>query len=247
MFSLYIAEKYGYKQSILLLSIYSGIASFVLFIYRIAILLLKSTYYRFQKNKSKIGIIGFNQTGIELAESFESDFMAFHFEGILDEEHPIFLEKKEDKFEKINLLIHESKLKNISELYLCESPELLADIGKIFKNAEKQCIKCQAQETNEAYIDAETHLLPCCYLAGAKFTLDPDDPHDGYYKHWTEFGSDKIKLDRNDWDDVVNGEYFKELTNTWQQKFGEGRLLVCSGVCSSNEVQFSIYKNVKDD
>jgi putative colanic acid biosynthesis UDP-glucose lipid carrier transferase len=141
MFSLYIAEKYGYKQSILLLSIYSGIASFVLFIYRIAILLLKSTYYRFQKNKSKIGIIGFNQTGIELAESFESDFMAFHFEGILDEEHPIFLEKKEDKFEKINLLIHESKLKNISELYLCESPELLADIGKIFKNAEKQCIK----------------------------------------------------------------------------------------------------------
>jgi hypothetical protein len=109
--------------------------------------------------------------------------------------------------------------------------------------AENQCIKCQSQTNTEVYIDAETHLLPCCYLAGAKFTLDPTDPHDGYYKHWTEFGGDKIKLDRNDWNAVVNGEYFKELTKTWQQKFGEGRLLVCSGVCSSNEVQFSIYRN----
>jgi MoaA/NifB/PqqE/SkfB family radical SAM enzyme len=111
--------------------------------------------------------------------------------------------------------------------------------------AEKQCINCQSQVNTEVYIDAETHLLPCCYLAGAKFTLDPTDPYDGYYKHWTQFGGDKIKLDRNNWDDVVTGEYFDELTKTWSQKFKEGRLLVCSGVCSSNEIQFSIYKNEK--
>ena len=115
------------------------------------------------------------------------------------------------------------------------------------KVAESQCIKCQSQLNNEVYIDAETHLLPCCYLAGAKFTLDPTDRYDGYYDHWTKFGGDKIKLDRNNWDDVVNGEYFKELKNTWTQKFGEGRLLVCSGVCSSSEVQFSIYKNKKNE
>jgi len=113
--------------------------------------------------------------------------------------------------------------------------------------AEKQCIKCQAQDLNEAYLDAETHLLPCCYLAGAKFTLDPSDQYDGYYNHWTNFGGDKIKLDQNDWDDIIQGEYFKELANTWNQKFGEGRLLVCSGVCSSNEVQFSMYKNNKNE
>lgn len=115
------------------------------------------------------------------------------------------------------------------------------------KTAEKQCIKCQAQEKTEAYIDAETHLLPCCYLAGAKFTLDPTDKFDGYYNHWMAFGGDKIKLDRNNWDDIVAGEYFKELTKSWEQKFGEGRLLVCSGVCSSQEVQFSMYENRKDE
>jgi MoaA/NifB/PqqE/SkfB family radical SAM enzyme len=139
-------------------------------------------------------------------------------------------------------LLPPTQEKEISTLLL-RKKAMPTDPTEWMMTAEKSCIKCQAQESNEAYIDAETHLLPCCYLAGAKFTLDVNDPHDGYYKHWTAFGGDKIKLDTNDWDDIVDGEYFKELTNTWKQKFGEGRLLVCSGVCSSNEVQFSIYRN----
>lgn len=114
------------------------------------------------------------------------------------------------------------------------------------QTAEKQCIKCQAQDLEEAYIDAETHLFPCCYLAGAKFTLDPTDTNDGYYNHWTNSGADAIKLSLNSWDDILAGDYYKRLEESWKQKFGEGRLLVCSGVCSTNEVQFSMYKNVKE-
>ena len=115
------------------------------------------------------------------------------------------------------------------------------------KIAEKQCIKCQAQAELEAYIDAETHLFPCCYLAGAKFTLDPTEKRDGYYDLWTAHGGDKIKLDRNSWDDIISGEYYQTLVKTWTQKFGEGRLLVCSGVCSSQEIKFSEYRNHKHD
>jgi hypothetical protein len=136
--------------------------------------------------------------------------------------------------------------KEVSILMRRDKP-LPTDPTEWMNLAEKQCIKCQAQTNTEAYIDAETHLLPCCYLAGAKFTLDPTDTKDGYYQHWTQFGGDKIKLDRNNWADVVAGEYFKELTKTWEQKFGEGRLIVCSGVCSSEEVKFSMYKNKKDE
>lgn len=113
--------------------------------------------------------------------------------------------------------------------------------------AEQNCINCQAQNTREAYIDAETHLLPCCYLAGAKFTLDPTDEYDGYHKLWSEHGGDKIKLDLNSWDDIVGGKFYSTLVETWEQKFGKGRLLVCSGVCSSNDIKFSKYKNDKDD
>jgi MoaA/NifB/PqqE/SkfB family radical SAM enzyme len=114
-----------------------------------------------------------------------------------------------------------------------------------YASAEKQCIKCQAKSLDEAYIDAETHLFPCCYLAGAKFTLDPLDKYDGYYDHWIKHGGDKIKLSLHSWDEILTSDYYAELEKSWNKKFGEGRLLVCSGVCSTDDVQFSIYKNEK--
>lgn len=129
---------------------------------------------------------------------------------------------------------------------LLKREETPKDPTEWMQAAEKQCIKCQAQELNEAYIDAETHFFPCCYLAGAKFTLDPNEKRDGYANLWLQHGGDKIKLSVTDWDTVVSGEYFTELMETWNKKFGQGRLLVCSGVCSSNEVNFSLYKNAKD-
>ena len=108
--------------------------------------------------------------------------------------------------------------------------------------AEQGCIKCQAQDTDEAYIDAEGHLLPCCYLAGAKFTLDEKDP-DGYHTLWTEHGGDKINLNLNSWDSIMSSKFYKELVDSWTKSFAEGRLLVCSGTCTNNNAQFSKYKN----
>ena len=141
LFGSYYSEKNGFKNSINLIVIYSGIASFFLVIFRISILIIKTVYYKYQKRKIKIGIIGFNNTGIDLAQTFEQDFMAFQFEGILDESMPLFFENKESKVQHIVQLIQESKFKNISELYLCESPELLSNIGELFKIAEKNCIR----------------------------------------------------------------------------------------------------------
>ena len=142
-------------------------------------------------------------------------------------------------------LLPPKKEQEVSILLRRDNP-MTTDPEEWMSTAEQQCIKCQAIETNEAYIDVETHFLPCCYLAGAKFTLDPTDENDGYYDLWVKHGGDKIKLDRNNWDDIVNGQYFQELTKTWSKKFKEGRLLVCSGVCSSTDIQFSMYKNVKE-
>lgn len=109
-------------------------------------------------------------------------------------------------------------------------------------SAEQTCIKCQAQQTFEAYIDAEGHLLPCCYLAGAKFTRKADDV-DGYYDLWTTHGSDKINLNYVDWDSILTGSFYQMLVESWEKTFATGRLLVCSGVCGNKEVQFSMYKN----
>ena len=188
-----------------------------------------------------------NEHQIDLAKTLSEEMGFVNFFTIYNNRFVV-----EDIFKKDSVggngqpLLPPANDKEVSVLLRRET-EMPTDPVEWMKAAEKQCIKCQAQSLQEAYIDAETHLLPCCYLAGAKFTLDPTEPNDGYYKHWTEFGGDKIKLDQNNWDDVVNGEYFKELTSTWTQKFGEGRLLVCSGVCSSTDVQFSMYKNKKDE
>lgn len=188
-----------------------------------------------------------NEHQINIAEQQSKDLGFKHFFTIYNNRFVV-----EDLFKKTSLgangqpLLPPTQVNEVSVL-LRRDKEMPTEPTEWMKVAETQCIKCQAQELNEAYLDAETHLLPCCYLAGAKFTLDPTDQYDGYYKHWKEFGGDKIKLDRNEWDDVVSGEYFKELSSTWNKKFGEGRLLVCSGVCSSNDVQFSKYKNTKDE
>lgn len=136
-----------------------------------------------------------------------------------------------------------------------QPPKAVSEISVILKDgklpktveawaseAEKGCIKCQAQDTDEAYIDAEGHLVPCCYIAGAKFTLDEKDG-DGYYTLWTKHGGDKINLNLNSWDSIMSGEFYKELANSWSKKFSEGRLLVCSGTCTDNSAQFSKYKN----
>lgn len=188
-----------------------------------------------------------NEHQIESAEALSQELGFNHFFTIYNNRFVV-----EELFGKISVggdgrpLKPPTKKDEVSIL-LRREKQMPTEPTEWMKTAEKQCIKCQAQTTLEAYIDAETHLLPCCYLAGAKFTLDPTDEFDGYFKHWTNFGGDKIKLDRNDWDDILAGDYFKELTKTWEQKFGEGRLLVCSGVCSSEEIQFSMYKNVKQD
>jgi hypothetical protein len=111
--------------------------------------------------------------------------------------------------------------------------------------SEKGCIKCQAQTTNEAYIDAEGHLLPCCYVAGAKFTLEKADP-DGYYRLWTAHGGDKINLNIHEWDSILEGDFYKELTNSWSKTYADGRLLVCASTCNvKEEALVTEYKSSK--
>lgn len=141
LFSFYLTEKYGFHRIVYLQLVYLGLVNFSQVIFRVLILFAKGFYNKIQKNKDVIGIIGFNRTGIDLAQRFESDFLSVRFAGILDESNPIFLDDKEDKIRKINQLIQESRSKQISELYLCESPDIFHSIAGIFELAEKNCIR----------------------------------------------------------------------------------------------------------
>ena len=114
------------------------------------------------------------------------------------------------------------------------------------QQAEKSNIACQAINKKELYIDAETHLFPCCMTAAAKFTLDPSEKNDGYFNLWNAHGGDNIKLSLNSWDNILGGKFFNQIQDSWHKKFGEGRLIVCSGVCSESEVIFTSFDNRKN-
>lgn len=108
--------------------------------------------------------------------------------------------------------------------------------------AEKDKICCQAQRDQEAYIDVETHLFPCCMTAGASLTTT-SDVNDGYTNLWTKWGGDKIKLDINDWDRIVNGRFFTTVEKSWNKKFSEGRLMPCAGTCSEGISNLAAFDN----
>jgi len=108
--------------------------------------------------------------------------------------------------------------------------------------AESDCIKCQAQEDREAYIDVETHLFPCCMTAGARLTMDAKD-RDGFEKLWLRWGGDNIKLDINDWDTIINGRFFSTIQKSWDKKFSEGRLIPCSAACSVGDSNIAAFDN----
>jgi MoaA/NifB/PqqE/SkfB family radical SAM enzyme len=133
--------------------------------------------------------------------------------------------------QEISIIVRKNKVPKTEEQWAMES--------------EKGCIDCQAKRGSEAYIDAEGHLMPCCYIAGAKFTLEPTDP-DGYYGLWTNYGADKINLNYHDWDSILAGEFYTKLTESWTKTYKEGRLLVCSATCNTREeAQVTEYKSSK--
>lgn len=114
--------------------------------------------------------------------------------------------------------------------------------------AEKGCITCEAKDRHEAYIDVNTHLLPCCYIAGAVYTREPGQgAYDGFYDLYNQHGGDLIKLSTHEWDDILASGFYKAIEDSWTQKFGKGRLFVCSAVCAETDARINLYRNVKED
>jgi hypothetical protein len=113
--------------------------------------------------------------------------------------------------------------------------------------AEKGCITCEAKTLNEAYIDVNTHLLPCCFIAGAISTKEPGQgSYDGFYDLYSQYGGDLIKLSTHGWEDILAGSFYKAIEDSWTKKFGNGRLFVCSAVCAETEAKINFYKSKKD-
>jgi MoaA/NifB/PqqE/SkfB family radical SAM enzyme len=108
------------------------------------------------------------------------------------------------------------------------------------KKSETGCITCNAKKYNSAYIDVLGRLFPCCYLAasihsrkGLNITIN-----DTWDQLWKDNGDSKLNLHNNNWDNIINSKFYKEIVERWNKSYTNGRLAICSGICSKSDIQF---------
>ena len=100
-------------------------------------------------------------------------------------------------------------------------------------------IDCYVRHNRSAYIDHLGRLYPCCPLASGQMVRRTVKLTDGWDELWDSHGGDKINLNNYHWDDIVNGEFFMGVKDSWTKDYSTGRLASCAGTCSDSELKFN--------
>lgn len=95
-------------------------------------------------------------------------------------------------------------------------------------------INCEVREKKSAYINADGQLFPCVYTATCvhlyKFKPLPDQ----FASLWEQHGGDKIDLAKNDWNSIIEGNFFNSIQHGWEQPYSRGKLAACGLFCSKS-------------
>lgn len=98
-------------------------------------------YRRSIHTRKSVAVLGFNATGIRLAEYFQSHPNDFRFEGILDEEKALFVDEKGKLHERMLDGIKMAASRDISEIYAAIPPHMLSEARPMLREAERQCVR----------------------------------------------------------------------------------------------------------
>ena len=103
---------------------------------------------------------------------------------------------------------------------------LIEQYGSLDNYLSQTCITCKTNANKEVYVSAEGLALPCCWLAGQLYKW--------YWKPkqapiWNFIKSkDDISIHHHTIDEIIKGETFTTITNSWTNK---DRLKVCALKC----------------
>lgn len=95
-------------------------------------------------------------------------------------------------------------------------------------------ITCEVQGRNAVYISAEGFLFPCVYTGTCVHLYKNKSLGDSWATLWETYGGDKINLLQNNWDDVINGDFFNKIQEGWSCGYKDGRLAACGLFCSKS-------------
>jgi Undecaprenyl-phosphate glucose phosphotransferase len=108
---------------------------------RFIITIIDLRYRRSFHTRRSVAILGFNATGIRLAQYFQSHPNDFRFEGILDEDKALFIDEKGKINDRMLEGIKIAAKKDIKEIYAAIPPTMLTEARPMLREAERQCVR----------------------------------------------------------------------------------------------------------
>jgi Undecaprenyl-phosphate glucose phosphotransferase len=108
---------------------------------RFIITIIDLRYRRSFNTRRSVAVLGFNATGIRLAQYFQGHPNDFRFEGILDEEKALFVDERGKLNDRMLEGIKLAATRDIKEIYAAIPPHMLSEARPMLREAERQCVR----------------------------------------------------------------------------------------------------------
>jgi putative colanic acid biosysnthesis UDP-glucose lipid carrier transferase len=132
-------KDFGYSRQFLIMLFVFLIVGFAAS--RFLLTVLEIYYRRYKKFRQTVAIVGFNPTGVKLAEYFERHKGEYHFRGFLDEKGKNFPLQSGPAGIYMKSLLVKAKARNIDEVFAAVSPTQLKDVRGMIETADELMIK----------------------------------------------------------------------------------------------------------
>lgn len=115
------------------------------------------------------------------------------------------------------------------KVVLHKSPKTMKGI---MQDSDKSDIDCYVLKNQSAYIDYSGRLFPCCFLAAGIYVRKNIKIDDGWDELWKKH-KDLIDLRKNSWEQIITGQFFQDIHDSWGMDYAGGRLFTCATTCGS--------------
>lgn len=134
-----LTKDFGYSRQFLILLFVFLVVGFAGS--RFFLTILEIYYRRYKKFRHTVAIVGFNPTGVKLAEYFARNSGEYNFRGFLDEKGKNFPLQSGPAGVYMKGLLEKAKAKNINEVFAAVSPAQLRDVRGMIDSADALMIK----------------------------------------------------------------------------------------------------------
>jgi len=133
---------------------------------------------------------------------------------------------------------------NTDHVYI-NAPELTEFMSERAKKSSIICKSLQRLDSQEVYIGASGHMLPCCFLGGV--WSQPNTVYSRYQfnQKVEDLGKDKFDLRKNSMIDILSGPHFGPFfVDSWKADSVEnGKMLYCVEMCGEDNPIDKLYSN----